>query len=724
MLPPSPDGTYMEGIRMSHRPYLSAGVGILLLALFLSSAISVQAADPYTWKAGPSNDPNWFPIAVWDQWYTGRAQEWAGVGVNMFVGGSSPTSGDQSKLTQYHQKAVLGSYDGNFLGSNLVIGWNQMDEPDNAQSDGHGGYGPCVDPNVIIARYNTMKAADPNRPVFLGLGQGVCYPWNSPYIGRGSGSNWAQYQQYVKGGDIIDFDVYPYNDVGQSPYQNPWYIATGIDRLKMWTNNAKPIWMTIETDAISGGGIMPKPYQTKGEVWIALVHGAAGIQFFSQCWYPNGTWNREDGTFSPDPNFVDPNMPGALKTLTAQIQSYAPLLYSTTVGGFQDPNFNVNNMDKVSGFTTTVFSVAMRDANNLTGSVTLSNMPGSLTATVLEEGRTVPVVNGVITDDYSKLALHIYQLSMPEAATTWTGAAGNWMDPNRWSQGDPNVGIRAIVSNGSTATINSAGLAAPLYVILGLTASQSGTINMTAGSLHSSVAYIGYDGRGTFTQSGGAHAIDGNLYLGQTHGSVGLYNLSDGNLTVAGTEYVGYAGNGVFTQTGGKHTVSGPLYVGYASDANATYTLAGGKLIAPSLTVGAKGVLNFSGGLLLKSATDANLLDSITSSGLIDVTSGTEYLSSIVCPDANILTGIVRVEANATLWVSNLLQGQIYVSGTLVLGTPPAGTLAGLAVASDYAPDSQLQTVPDPALETVPEPCALALLGLGGLTLLRRRRRR
>ena len=59
--------------------------------------------------------------------------------------------------------------------SKLLFGYNQMDEPDNAQADPNhkGQYLPCVSPNVTLARYNAWKRKDPSRPVFQGLGQGV-----------------------------------------------------------------------------------------------------------------------------------------------------------------------------------------------------------------------------------------------------------------------------------------------------------------------------------------------------------------------------------------------------------------------------------------------------------------------------------------------------------------------------------------------------------------------
>src|SRR3954453_22651384 len=40
---------------------------------------------------------------------------------------------------------------------------DDADEPDNAQDNGMGGYGPPVAPATLVTRYNSYKAADPAR---------------------------------------------------------------------------------------------------------------------------------------------------------------------------------------------------------------------------------------------------------------------------------------------------------------------------------------------------------------------------------------------------------------------------------------------------------------------------------------------------------------------------------------------------------------------------------
>src|SRR4051812_13769768 len=86
------------------------------------------------------------------------------------------------------------------------------------------------------------------------------------------------------------------------------------------------------------------------------------------------------------------------------------------------------------------------------------------------------------------------------------------------------------------------------------------TLSMSANNLTSSNEWLGINGRGTFTQSGGTNTIaagTGFLDVGVFAGSTGTYNLSGtGALAVNTNEYVGDVGTGFFNQTGGTHTIN------------------------------------------------------------------------------------------------------------------------------------------------------------------------
>lgn len=413
---------------MRRRPLAHFCVRALVGACLFALGGPARADSPYTWAAGPPSDPNWFMLGVWYQSYsTTRLNEYQSIGLTNYICPTTPTNTNLSNLRSRGMK-VMTTYSSGLLSlsnAGVIDGWIQMDEPDNAQADpnytdpNHRVWGPCVNPNVIIARYNTWKAADPNRPVYLGLGQGVCWPYSQPYYGRGSGSTWAQYPLYCQGADIVTFDVYPYNARSTDPpYQNPWYVAVGVDRLRAWTNYEKPIWVHIETTHISGSGRGgPKPYQTKAEVWMALIHGAAGIDYFSHSWVDGF---HEDGIFSTDPNVVDPNMPGMLAVLNAQIKSLAPQLYTADKSHVLDCNLPVNWCLREYDGQTWLFAVGMRDSNAAAYrnyQFQLADMPASIQAEVLGEGRSVTLVNGAFQDDFSNLAVHLYRIPVPEPGT-------------------------------------------------------------------------------------------------------------------------------------------------------------------------------------------------------------------------------------------------------------------------------------------------------------------
>jgi hypothetical protein len=300
--------------------------------------------------------------------------------------------------------------------------------------------------------------------------------------------------------------------------------------------------------------------------------------------------------------------------------------------------------------------------------------------------------------------------SISPGPTMWTAASGNWGNGGSWTGAEPNAGLIAIISNGGTATVSD-GSRACLVLAMGYSSGGSGTVNMTGGGLNCGQVFVGREGSGAFAQSGGEHRINGDLYLGYFTGASGSYHLTDGNLFVGGIEYVGYDGDGAFRQSGGRHLVVGGLNVGYYSDSNGAYTLLGGQLIVPRVTVGPKGAMVFSGGTLQGSPDDSNLLASAINSGLIEIASGAWSIASIDCPDANVPTGMVRIDAGATLAVGEITQGSVYVSGTLVLDGSLLSRAAPLNVVTA-----------GPALGSVPEPASLAILLIGAGVLARRRR--
>ena len=250
------------------------------------STSSVDAQAPYSgWQHGPPADPGFFPIAVWLQ-DPRNAERYKRAGINLYVGlWAGPTDAQLASLKAAGMSVIC---EQNRVGlahrdDPTIVGWMHGDEPDNAQEirdekTGRRRYGPPVAPAKIVANYEHLRAADPTRPVMLNLGQGVA---NDEWIGRGPGASLDDYPAYVRGSDIVSFDVYPVADLDEpNGAEFLWYVPKGIDRLVKWTGGRKLVWNCIECTRIHNPAAKATPAQVKSEVWMALIHGSRGLIYF------------------------------------------------------------------------------------------------------------------------------------------------------------------------------------------------------------------------------------------------------------------------------------------------------------------------------------------------------------------------------------------------------------------------------------------------------------
>jgi len=352
------------------------------------------------WSNGPSSDPAFFMLTVWLQ-SPPNASRYTQVGINFFTGlwqgpteaqltalaaAGIPTICDQSGVWQAH------------LADKTIRAWLQPDEPDNAQANASGGYDPCIDPSVIVAGYDTMKTGDPSRPVYLGLGRGVA---DTQYIGRGTCTGKTDmYKDYAKGADILGFDIYPANDGVAIEI-----VASGLDNLLTWSGRSKPVIGIIEASNINDTH-RPTPAQIKSEVWMDLVHGAAGIEYFCHRFAP---------TFSETDCLDDAPTQAALKDINAQVTALAPVLNSPPVANgvtVQSSTSTIpvdTRLARYSG-ATYLFAAEMRGGST-TATFTLRDFPATASAEVIGETRTIAMTNGVFTDDFNSYDVHLYHIT-------------------------------------------------------------------------------------------------------------------------------------------------------------------------------------------------------------------------------------------------------------------------------------------------------------------------
>ncbi|MBI5048893.1 MAG: hypothetical protein HZB54_08095, partial [Deltaproteobacteria bacterium] len=194
---------------------------------------------------------------------------------------------------------------------------------------------------------------------------------------------------------------------------------------------------------------------------------------------------------------------------------------------------------------------------------------------------------------------------------TFVWVSGEPVTYTNWLPGEPNnrgpygaENAVEMVSGGKWNDVSTLYLApgiaewaATLYV--GRYAGSNETYSLSGGSRYYLYEYIGYDGTGTFTQSGGTNTVANTLSLGTFSDGSGAYNLSGGSLS-ASYEYIGFFGTGTFNQTGGTNTVANELTLGAFAGSTGTYNLSGGALNVGGNIVNGDGesTINIDGGTL------------------------------------------------------------------------------------------------------------------------------
>ncbi len=376
----------------------------ILCALLGPGSAAAPAADKdrLLTPAGVPADDSHFPIAVWLQ-SPRNAARFQAAGINLYVGlWRGPTEAQLAELKKANMPVIC---DQNAVGlahvnDPLIAAWMHGDEPDNAQPlPGGKGYGPPILPEVIVEDYHRLRKADASRPVLLNLGQGVAY---DNYIGRGVRRNKMEdYPQYVKGCDIVSFDIYPVVHEKPEIQGKLEYVARGVERLVQWTEGKKPAWNCIECTDIDGTGRKATPSQVRSEVWMALIRGSRGIIYFVHQFKPD---------FKEAALLSDPEMLAGVTAINKQIRDLAPVLNSPTLTGALTlaPASPVIAMHKRHGGADYVFAV------------NLSPQPAEATfnlknttiekADILEEDRTVPVKDGRFADRFEGYAVHLYRL--------------------------------------------------------------------------------------------------------------------------------------------------------------------------------------------------------------------------------------------------------------------------------------------------------------------------
>lgn len=202
--------------------------------------------------------------------------------------------------------------------------------------------------------------------------------------------------------------------------------------------------------------------------------------------------------------------------------------------------------------------------------------------------------------------------------------SGGTLDANPGSKnfvvGDNQAACEGELQIGGTAIVNTDEDATRLIVGFGpgSGAGGTGTATLAGGRLTARDIAVGQDGgSGSVVQTGGTNTVSGFMSLGlgapAANGSA-TYQIDDGELTVAGDFSVNEAKTATctFTQTGGAVALNGNAYIGRSTTGQGVYTISGGTLTNANsdLYVGGEfgGAANANGELNVSGSASVNVL--------------------------------------------------------------------------------------------------------------------
>lgn len=347
------------------------------------------------WPRGFPADSSYFPLGVWMQ-NPANAERHAAVGINHYVGLWQGPTDEQLATAKGFDMPVVCEQAGVWQASvdeAIIRGWLQADGPDNAQEQADGSYGPCIAPALTQARYAEMVAADPTRPVLLLLGQGVATP---DWVGRGDCAGQTEdYPEYARAADILVNYTYPI--ANQHPLE---LVAIGIEKLNQYAGWSKPVIADIEASSIDGLP-RPTPHQLRAEVWLSLIHGAAGIQYFCHRMSPlNETDCLDDAATA-----------AAMTRINAEITQLAPALNSQSYAlpaTSANADVPVRAVLKKVGRTRYVFAASTANAATV-ASFSLRGVAAPDGIEVIGEGRNLHPSVGAFEDAFEAYAVHLYR---------------------------------------------------------------------------------------------------------------------------------------------------------------------------------------------------------------------------------------------------------------------------------------------------------------------------
>ncbi|MEX0885759.1 MAG: hypothetical protein WD009_04890 [Phycisphaeraceae bacterium] len=386
----------------------------------MTSTQATSWQSPYAaWSHGPPREPGFFPILVWAQ-DPALAREYQAIGVNTFFSlHQGPTQEQLDRLRDAGLYAICRQNEVSLAdgerGDSPIIAWMHGDEPDNRRPNADGSMGGPRDPAEIERNGQRMRETDPTRPIVVNFGQGVA---NDDFPGRGA--TLEQYPLYARGADIVSYDVYPVANIKRpgpdgKTILDPngadylWYVAKGVERLRGFVDDRKPVWNVLESTHIHNPERIATPHQVRAETWMSVIHGSRGL-----CWFVH---DFREGHRNPAALLANDTMREAVARINREVTELAPVINGPAVAGA----VNVEATDAEAGAAGVAVTVRRHEGALYVFAVGMRNRPmearfalaaGAAKAVeVVGEGRTIAGEGTGWRDAFDAYDVRIYRIA-------------------------------------------------------------------------------------------------------------------------------------------------------------------------------------------------------------------------------------------------------------------------------------------------------------------------
>lgn len=297
-------------------------------------------------QPAPTSLTNFFPIGVWAQ-YADDFPKWRARGINTELGVPTyalpPLYPNAETIDNWTNAANCVGLSGCTQSKMMriarpdpnadrneanLLAWLPVDEPDS---------GGLTGADAAAATYQQLKTAQNPRPVVFDLtGRKVFDPvydaTNTTTLDQCEGPGdypspaGSCYPKFIANEDWIMHDFYPLNFAWEGvpspvPLGDIRTVARMMDKISRWSNKPQFVFVEASPKIYSAADVGPTPAQLRAEIWLAIIHGARGITYFtySGC-------NLDDAHWCPDG--VAPDVATEMTTQNARITSLASVIQS------------------------------------------------------------------------------------------------------------------------------------------------------------------------------------------------------------------------------------------------------------------------------------------------------------------------------------------------------------------------------------------------------------